>query len=219
VALPDDEPIDVILPVLDEAAAIPGVLAAMPRGYRPIVVDNGSGDGSDEIAARLGAIVVDEPRRGFGAACYAGLSAATSAVVCFMDCDGSLDPVQLPRVADPVARGGTDLALGTRIAEAGAWPLHAQLANRALALMLRRRAGRLTDIGPMRAARREELLALGIRDRRFGWPLEMVLRAADAGWRIDEVPVSYRRRSGRSKVTGTVRGTVRTVADMTRAMR
>ena len=85
--------------------------------------------------------------------------------------------------------------------------------------MVRRRAGRLTDIGPMRAARREPLLALGLRDRRFGWPLEMVLRAADAGWRIVEVPVSYRRREGRSKVTGTVRGTARTIGDMTRAMR
>ena len=217
--MPTDQPIDVILPVLDEAAAIPGVLGAFPDGYRPIVVDNGSSDGSDEIAVHLGAEVVDEPRRGFGAACFAGLTAATSDVVCFMDCDGSLDPGELGRVSGPVVAGSADLVLGTRIAEAGAWPLHARIANRALGLMVRRRAGRLTDIGPMRAARREALLGLGLRDRRFGWPLEMVLRAADAGWRIEEVPVSYRRREGRSKVTGTVRGTARTIADMTKAMR
>ena len=216
---PGSSSIDVVLPVLDEAAAIPGVLDAFPEGYRPIVVDNGSSDGSDLIAAGLGARVVHEPQRGFGAACFAGLSAASSEVVCFMDCDGSLDPAELELVSRPVLGGDADLALGTRIAEAGAWPLHARIANRALGLMVRRRAGRLTDIGPMRAVRREPLLALGLRDRRFGWPLEMVLRAADAGWRIVEVPVSYRRREGRSKVTGTVRGTARTIGDMTRAMR
>ena len=212
--------VDVILPVLDEASAIPGVLAAFPPGYRPIVVDNGSTDASAAVAREHGARVVTEPLRGFGAACFAGLEASASDVVCFMDCDGSLDPAELPRVADPVIASAADLVLGTRIAEAGAWPAHARIANRALGLMVRRRAGRLTDIGPMRAARREALLALGLRDRRFGWPLEMVLRAADEGWRIDEVPVSYRRREGgRSKVTGTVRGTARTVRDMSRAMR
>lgn len=210
---------DVILPVLDEAAAIPDVLAALPAGYRPIVVDNGSTDGSGDLARELGAEVVSEPARGFGAACFAGLTAATAEVVCFMDCDGSLDSGELPRVAEPIRAGAADLVLGTRIAEAGAWPLHARIANRALALLIRRRAGRFSDIGPMRAARREALLDLGLRDRRFGWPLEMVLRAADAGWRIEEVPVGYRRRQGRSKVTGTVRGTLRTIGDMSRAMR
>ena len=217
--MPNDEPIDVILPVLDEAAAIPTVLGALPAGYRAIVVDNGSTDGSDAIAAGLGAVVVAEPRRGFGAACFAGLTAATSAVVCFMDCDGSLDPAELDRVSAPVVAGSADLVLGARNAEPGAWPLHARVANRALGLMVRRRTGKLTDIGPMRAARREALLGLGLRDRRFGWPLEMVLRAADAGWRITETPVSYRGREGRSKVTGTARGTMRTIADMTKAMR
>jgi len=211
--------IDVVLPVLDEAAAIPDVLAALPAGYRAIVVDNGSSDGSDLIAADLGATVIREPQRGFGAACFAGLSAASSEIVCFMDCDGSLDPAELELVSGPVLRADADLVLGARIAAAGAWPLHARIANRALGLMVRHRAGRLTDIGPMRAARREPLLALGLRDRRFGWPLEMVLRAADADWRIVEVPVTYRRREGRSKVTGTARGTARTIADMTRAMR
>lgn len=211
--------VDVVLPVLDEAAAIPAVLGAFPPEFRPIVVDNGSVDGSDAVAAELGAEVIHEPRRGFGAACFAGLEAATSELVCFMDCDGSLDPGELHRVADPVSDGHADLVLGSRIADSGAWPFHARVANRALGLMVRHRVGRLTDIGPMRAARREPLIGLGLRDRRFGWPLEMVLRAAAEGWRIEEVPVTYRRREGRSKVTGTVRGTVRTVADMTRAMR
>lgn len=205
--------------MLDEAAAIPSVLAAFPPGFNPIVIDNGSSDGSAAIAREHGATVVVEPQKGFGAACFAGLTASGSDIVCFMDCDGSLDPAELPLVTDPVRAGAADLVLGTRIAEAGAWPLHARLANRALALMIRRRAGRFTDIGPMRAARRERLLALGLRDRRFGWPLEMVLRAADDGWRIEEVPVSYRKREGRSKVTGTVRGTLRTIGDMSRAMR
>ena len=213
--------VDVVLPTLDEAEAIPWVLARMPPGYRPIVVDNGSTDGSAELAARLGSLVVSEPRRGFGAACFAGLLAATSEVVCFMDCDGSLDPGELPGVAGAVLDGSADLALGERRPNAaGAWPVHARLANRVLARELRRRSGvELRDLGPMRAARRGALLELGVRDRRFGWPLEMVLRSAAAGWRISEVPVSYRPRSGRSKVTGSVRGTARAVRDMGQALR
>ena len=211
---------DVVLPVLDEVDAIPGVLAQLPRGYEPIVVDNGSSDASAKVALSLGARVVMEPARGFGAACFAGLRAATSDVVCFMDCDGSLDPHDLPRVATPVIAGEADLVVGARRATgAGAWPLHARLANRALSLLLARRVGaRVHDLGPMRAARREELLALGVVDRRFGWPLEMIVRAVDDGWRILEVPVTYAPRIGRSKVTGTVRGTARTVLDMTRVM-
>ena len=213
--------IDVVLPVLDEAEALPWVLERMPAGYRALVADNGSSDGSAELAERLGAQVVREPRRGFGAACFAGLSAAGTELVCFMDCDGSFDPADLPRVADPVLAGEADLVLGSRQAARGAWPLHARLANKALTLELRRRSGiRLSDIGPMRCARRAELLSLGLRDRRFGWPLEMVLRATGEGWRVREVPVDYSTRGGgRSKVTGTVRGTARTVRDMAAALR
>jgi glycosyltransferase involved in cell wall biosynthesis len=208
---------DVVLPVLDEADALPWVLARMPDGFEPIVVDNGSSDGSAEIARRLGAAVVAEPRRGFGAACWAGLIAATDPVVCFMDCDGSLDPRDLPRVCERLARA--DLVLGARVPEPGAWPLHARAANRLLALELRRRSHvELRDLGPMRAARRVPLLSLGVADRRFGWPLEMVLRAAAADWRIAEVPVPYRQRAGRSKVTGSVRGTLRAVRDMGRVL-
>jgi glycosyltransferase involved in cell wall biosynthesis len=208
---------DVVFPVLDEADALPWVLGRIPDGFEPIVVDNGSSDGSAEIARRLGAAVVAEPRQGFGAACWAGLIAATDPVVCFMDCDGSLDPRDLPRVCERL--GGADLVLGARVPEPGAWPLHARTANRLLALELRRRAHvELRDLGPMRAARRVPLLSLGVADRRFGWPLEMVLRAAAADWRIAEVPVPYRPRAGRSKVTGSVRGTLRAVRDMGRVL-
>jgi len=211
---------DVILPVLDEARAIPWVLGRMPVEFDPIVVDNGSTDGSAELAAHLGARVVHEPRRGFGAACFAGLLVATSEVVCFMDCDGSLDPCQLPLVSTPVAEERADLVLGSRRPRRGAWPLHARIANRWLAARVSRRSDfRLTDLGPMRSARRDQLLRLGVRDRRSGWPLEMVLLAIAAGWRIEEVSVAYLARSGRSKVTGTVRGTVRAVTDMSAALR
>ena len=212
---------DVILPVLNEREALPWVLERMPAGYAPLVVDNGSTDGSGELAASLGARVVVEPVPGFGAACFAGLTAARAGVVCFMDCDASFDPRELPRVADPVLAGDVDLMLGARRPVArGAWPLHARAANAVLARELRRRTKvPLRDLGPMRAARREALLELGIRDRRFGWPLEMVLRAAQAGWRIGEVEVAYHPRDGRSKVTGTVRGTVRAVRDMTNLLR
>ncbi|MGI9023301.1 MAG: glycosyltransferase family 2 protein [Acidimicrobiales bacterium] len=211
---------DVILPVLDEVEALPWVLGRMPSGYRAIVVDNGSTDGSAEAAASLGAHVVVEDRKGFGSACWAGLGAATDDTVCFMDCDGSLDPADLEAVAAPVLSGRAELCMGRRMAERGAWPLHARAANRVLALELRRRAGlRLRDLGPMRVARRQALVDLAIQDRRSGWPLEMVLRAVDAGWRVTEVPVAYRRRSGHSKVTGTVGGTVRAVRDMSAVLR
>jgi glycosyltransferase involved in cell wall biosynthesis len=212
--------VDVVLPVLDEAEAIPWVLGRMPPGHRPLVVDNGSSDGSGELAEALGARVVREPRRGFGAACFAGLAAAEADCVSFMDCDGSLDPLELSRVTRPVLAGAADLVLGARLAEQGAWPVHARAANRALAWEMRRRGGpRLSDLGPMRAAPRLALLELGIRDRGFGWPLEMILRAVAAGWRIDEATVAYRPRSGRSKVTGTLRGTARAVRDMAVALR
>ena len=211
--------IDVILPVLDEARALPWVLTRMAPGHRPIVVDNGSRDRSAAIARAHGALVVSEPTRGFGAACWTGLRAATAEVVCFMDADASLDPLELARVSSPVLDGDADLVLGARVSQPGAWPAHARVANRLLARELRRRSGApLTDLGPMRAARRAPLLDLAIADRRFGWPLEMVLRAAAGGWRIDEVAVTYRPRVGRSKVTGTVRGTARAVSDMARVL-
>jgi glycosyltransferase involved in cell wall biosynthesis len=213
---------DVIIPVLNEAAAIAALVTAMPTGYRPVVVDNGSTDRSGHLARAAGATVISEPVPGFGSACWAGLLASDpdDGVVCFMDGDGSLDPADLPAVADPVTSGRADLVLGARRpTTASAWPAHARAANAVLAYELRRRTGRqLSDLGPMRAARRDALLALDLQDRRFGWPLEMVLRAAAAGWRIAEVPVPYAPRSGKSKVTGTVRGTLRAARDMAKLL-
>ena len=212
--------VDVVLPVLDEAGALPWVLARMPEGYRAIVVDNGSTDGSGDVAREWGALVVHEPQRGFGAACWTGLLATTSDTIAFLDADASLDPRELPRVCEPVVAGAADLVLGARDAQDGAWPWHARLANRYLAEQIRRRTGvHVSDLGPMRAVRRQALLDLAMTDRAFAWPLEMVLRAGAAGWRVEERSVTYRPRIGRSKVTGTVRGTARAGRDMARLLR
>ncbi|MBK9102862.1 MAG: glycosyltransferase family 2 protein [Austwickia sp.] len=210
---------EVILPARDEAAALPLVLAALPPGFVPLVVDNGSTDGTADVARGLGARVVREPVPGFGSACFAGLSAARTDIVAFMDADDSFNPADLPRVAAAVVSGRADLVLGARRPGSAGWPGHARVANRVLVRLLRRRVGiRLRDLGPMRVARRSALLDLDLRDRRSGWPLEMVIRAHRAGWRIEEVDVDYRPRVGRSKVTGTVRGTVTAVADMSRLL-
>ncbi|WP_422934558.1 DUF2064 domain-containing protein [Sinomonas sp. P47F7] len=206
---------EVVFPCLDEREALPWVLGRVPAGWRAIVVDNGSSDGSGELAARLGASVVVEPRRGFGAAVHAGLERASAPFVAVCDADGSLDPAELPALLEPLETGDADLVLGARRPERGAWPLHARLANAALAGALRLGFGvPVSDLGPMRAARTEALRGLGLRDRRSGYPLEMVLRAAESGWRIAELPVGYAPRVGRSKVTGTLRGTVTAVRDM-----
>lgn len=209
-----------VLPCLNEADALPWVLSRMPAGYRAIVADNGSTDGSADVAVRFGALVVPVPQRGFGAACHAGLLAATADIVAIMDADASFDPGDLPVVTEPVLAGNVDLMLGRRaVAGRGAWPVHARLGNRVLAAELRRRVHvPVRDLGPMRAARRADLIGLGLADRRFGYPLEMVMRAAAAGWRIGEAPVPYHPRTGKSKVTGTVGGTIRTVRDMRRVL-
>lgn len=209
-----------VLPCLNEEGALPWVLSRMPEGYRAIVVDNGSTDRSAEVAREHGALVVTEPRRGFGSAAHAGLLAATAPFVAFCDADASMDPRDLPLVVDPVRAGAADLVLGRRRpTTSGAWPLHARLANRALALLMRRATSvRLHDLGPMRAARREALLALDLQDRRSGYPLEIVLAGHAAGWRILEVDTPYSPRIGRSKVTGTLRGTITAIKDMSRLL-
>jgi glycosyltransferase involved in cell wall biosynthesis len=207
--------IEVILPCLDEAASLPWVLSRMPAGCDPIVVDNGSRDGSAEIAAAYGAKVVRATQRGYGAACHAGILAATAEVVVVMDADSSLDPEQLPRVLAPLLDGIADLVVGRRHPVGHAFPWALRLANRELARRVRRRTGvELSDIGPVRAARRGPLLALGLTDRRSGYPVETVVRAAEAGWRIVAVDVDYFPRGGRSKVTGTPWGAWRAVRDM-----
>jgi glycosyltransferase involved in cell wall biosynthesis len=213
--------VDIVFPCLDEELALPGVLARVPEGWRAIVVDNGSTDRSAEVAASLGALVVTEPIRGFGSAAHAGLLAATAPIVAFCDADASMDPAELVRVVDPIVAGTARLVLGRRRPTAGgAWPLHARIANRALAGLIRRATGvRLHDLGPMRAARRDDLLSLDLQDRRSGYPLEMMLGAAAAGWKILEVDTSYSPRVGRSKVTGTIRGTIGAIRDMSRLLR
>jgi len=212
--------VDVVFPCLNEEKALPWLLGRLPDGYRAIVVDNGSTDASASVARELGALVIDQPVRGFGSAAHAGLLAATAPIVAFCDADASMDPQHLPYVVDPVLSGERDLVLGRRRPTVRrAWPAHARFANFALARLMRRATGLdLHDLGPMRAARREALLDLDLQDRRSGYPLEMVLRATGAGWRIREVDAPYSPRIGRSKVTGTIRGTITAITDMSRLL-
>jgi glycosyltransferase involved in cell wall biosynthesis len=211
--------VDVVLPCLNEAEALPGVLAAMPVGYRALIVDNSSTDDTVAVATSRGATVVSEPRRGYGAAVHAGVMAATADLVAVLDADGSLSAQALPQLVAEVA-GGADLAVGRRIPQAGAWPWHARVGNAVLAALLRHHGLPVHDIASIRVARRLALLELGITDRRFGYPFELLLRAAAAGWRVSELNIEYRPRAGgRSKVSGSIRGTVRAVRDITAAMR
>ncbi|MCU1679921.1 MAG: glycosyl transferase [Amycolatopsis sp.] len=210
-----------MLPCLDEAGALPLVLNALPPLYRAIVVDNGSVDGSPEIAASLGAKVLHEPRRGYGAAVHTGLEGATADVVCFCDADGSLDLAELPRLVDTLRDTGADLVVGRRVPTGpGVWPWHAKLGNRILSYLLRRRGLPVRDIAPMRAVRRTALLDLGITDRAFGYPLELLIKAQRAGWDVRELDVFYgeRAKGTKSKVSGSLRGTARAVRDMGRVM-
>jgi glycosyltransferase involved in cell wall biosynthesis len=210
--------VTVILPALNEAAALPTALASFPARVDLLVVDNGSTDQTAAVAAAHGARVVHEPRRGFGAACWAGARTAPGEVLVFADADGSFDGADLPAVAGPVLRGEADLVVGSRMGrrEPGAMSRLAAFENRLLAFACRLLFGvRLTDLGPFRAIRRDLLLGLGMTDRGSGWPLEMIGRAGAAGLRVAEVPVCYRPRAGgRSKVSGSLRGTVRAVTAM-----
>lgn len=206
-----------ILPCLDEAPALVELLPRVPDQFRILVVDNGSTDGTAEVARRLGAVVVAEPSPGYGAAVHAGVEAARTEFVAVMDGDGSFDPEDLLALLDEVATGRADLALGRRRpVERGIWPWHARLGNRLVVGWLRRRGGvSVHDIAPMRVCRRADLLALGVEDRRFGYPLELLFRAGRARWRISERDVAYHPRASgtRSKVSGSVRGTARTARD------
>lgn len=213
--------IDVIFPCLDEAAALPGVLDALPAGFAAIVVDNGSIDDSAKVAAAHGAKVVHEPRRGYGAAVHTGLEYATADIVCFLDADGSLDARELMPLVSAVATGEADLAVGRRVPVGrGAWPWHARAGNRLLAALLRRQGLPVRDIGPVRVARRAALLELGVTDRAFGYPLELLIKAGQAGWTVREFELSYRPRAAgtRSKVSGSLRGTLRAIRDMVKVL-
>jgi glycosyltransferase involved in cell wall biosynthesis len=215
-----DGSVTVVLPCLNEAASLPGVLAALPDGYRPLVVDNNSTDGTAEVARRLGAHVVAERRPGYGSAVHAGVEAATTRIVAVVDADGSLDPADLPALVDELDRGA-DMAIGRRRPVPGLhWPWHARLGTAAVCWRLRSRYGLpVHDIAPMRVARREPLLALGITDRRTGYPVELMVRAAEAGWTVVERDVPYGPRTGgKSKVSGSLRGSVHAGLDFWRAI-
>jgi glycosyltransferase involved in cell wall biosynthesis len=203
-----------VIPALNEAAVIGDVIRRVPPGVVAdiIVVDNGSTDDTGSVASRAGARVVVEPCRGYGAACWAGVEALTPdiAIVAFLDGDGSQRPEELPRVLAPVLTGEADLVLGAR-PMTGTHPLHASLGTRLVAALVAWRFGvRLRDIGPFRAIRVDLFNRLGMRDRAFGWPVEMVVKTAALGARIAEVDVTHAaRQGGRSKVSGTFRGSVR----------
>lgn len=213
---------DVVIPCRDEAPALPALLARLPEGFRAVVVDNGSRDGTAEVARGSGATVVEEGRAGYGAAVHTGLLHATAEYVAVMDGDGSMDPRELVSLLAEVAEGRADIAVGRRRPTArGVWPWHARAGNAAVLWWLRRRLGvPLHDIAPMRVARREALLGLGVEDRRFGYPVELLQRAARAGWVFVERDISYRPRAEgtRSKVSGSLTGTVRAARDFARVL-
>jgi glycosyltransferase involved in cell wall biosynthesis len=209
----------VLIPALDEEPALPGVLASIPRagpGWRVgrvLVVDNGSRDRTADVALAAGATVVAEPRRGYGAACLAGLvhlRRRPPDVVTFLDADQSDDPEGLPHLLAPIVAGKADLVIGSRALgerEPGSLTRTQAFGNRLATAMLHLLFGlRATDLGPFRAIRWPALESLGMRDRDYGWTVEMQARAARAGLAVAEVPVRYRRRLGRSKISGTVRG-------------
>ena len=214
-----DSPVTVVLPCLNEAASLPGVLASMPDGYRPLVVDNNSTDGTAEVARQHGAQVVSEPRPGYGSAVHAGVVAAATSIVAVIDADGSLDPGDLPALVGDL--DGADMAIGRRRAVEGLrWPWHARLGTAAVCWRLRTRYGLpVHDIAPMRVTRRDALLGLGVTDRRTGYPVELMVRAAQAGWKVVERDVDYGPRTGgKSKVSGSLRGSVIAGLDFWRAI-
>jgi hypothetical protein len=214
--------VTVVIPALNEEQSLPLVLTDLPPVGQVIVVDNGSGDATAEVAARAGAAVVLEPQRGYGAACLRGLAAIAEGirqgrtpplVVVFLDADYSDHPELLPQLVEPILRDQADLMLGSRLAgrrEPGAMPPQSVFGNRLACFLMRRLFGATyTDLGPFRAIRYRSLCELEMADRNYGWTIEMQIKAVRAGLRIGEVPVPYRRRIGRSKISGTLAGSVR----------
>lgn len=203
-----------IIPALNEEAAIGAVVrGASASVSRTIVVDNGSRDATPAVARDAGAEVVVEPRRGYGQACLSGLAAAREAeVIVFLDGDWSDDPRQIPDVLAPILEGRADLVIGSRAlgrSASGSHPWHAVAGTRFCVALMNLLVGtRATDLGPFRAITAGALARLGMADRNYGWTVEMQVKAARAGLRVVEVPVDYRRRIGRSKVSGTLRGTL-----------
>jgi glycosyltransferase involved in cell wall biosynthesis len=215
-----DGRVTVVLPCMNEADSLPGVLAGIPAGYEALVVDNNSTDGTAEVARTHGARVVAESVPGYGSAVHAGIEAARTEFVAVIDGDGSLDPADLPALVRDVT-DGADMAVGRRRPARGVrWPWHARLGTAAVSWRLRTRHGLpVHDIAPMRVARRDAVLGLGVLDRRSGYPLELLVRAAAAHWRVVERDVAYGARTGgKSKVSGSVRGSFHASVDFWRAI-
>jgi glycosyltransferase involved in cell wall biosynthesis len=207
--------VSVIIPTHNEALAIARVLADLPSGLvtEVIVVDSNSNDGTPEIAARIGARVIQETRRGYGRACLSGIAAANSPdIVVFLDGDYSDRPSELTILLAPITEGRADIVLGSRLHagnSADALPWHQAFGNRLAAGLIGRLYGvKITDLGPFRAARAEVIRALTLEELTYGWAVEMILKGALAEYRIVEVPVSYHPRIGKSKISGTVKGTL-----------
>lgn len=212
--------VSVIIPTHNEAQAIGRVLADLSLADLPpnfatevIVVDSNSNDGTPEIAARMGARVIQEPRRGYGRACLTGMGAANSPdVVVFLDGDYSDRPSELPILLAPIIEGRADITLGSRLHEhnsGNALPWHQVFGNRLAAALIRALYGlKISDLGPFRAARANVIDALALEETTYGWAVEMILKGALAGFRVVEVPVSYYPRIGKSKISGTLTGTV-----------
>lgn len=207
--------VSVIIPTHNEACAIGRVLADLPSDLATeiIVVDSNSNDGTPDIAARMGARIIAEPRRGYGQACLTGMAAANSPdVVVFLDGDYSDRPSELPILLAPIINGHADITLGSRLharRDAAALPWHQVFGNRLAAILIRVLYRlNLTDLGPFRAARADVLRALALEETTYGWAVEMILKGALAGFRVVEVPVSYYPRIGKSKISGTLKGTL-----------
>ena len=207
--------VSVIIPTQNEAQAIERVLADLPSDLTTevIVVDSNSTDGTPDIAARMGARVVREPRRGYGRACLTGMAAANFPdVVVFLDGDYSDRPSELPILLAPIVEGRADITLGSRIHDrrsAGALPWHQVFGNRLAASLIRLLYGLdITDLGPFRAGRADVLRALALEETTYGWAVEMILKGTLAGYRVVEVPASYHPRIGKSKISGTLKGTI-----------
>lgn len=214
---------DVVLPCRDEAAALPIVLANIPEGVHPIIVDNGSVDGTADVAKSLGATVVTEPEPGYGAAVHAGVLASSAELIAVSDADASMELADLIPMIECVSAGAATMAIGRRQpVSPRVWPWHARAGTLTLAWWIRRRSGlAIHDLAPMRVCRRRDLLDLGVEDRRFGYPLELMLRAAQAGWSVREFDITYRKRAAgtKSKVSGSLRGTARVIRDFAGVMR
>lgn len=213
---------ELVIPCRDEAGALPALLARVPEEFAVIVVDNGSSDATADVARAMGARVVTEHKAGYGAAVHAGMEAARAEYVGVIDGDGSMDPAILSALLAIVESGEATMAIGRRRPVArGVWPWHARAGTALLAWLIRRRSNfSVHDLAPMRVCRRADLLALGIEDRRFGYPLELMVKAADSGWTVHEIEIDYRKRTaGRSKVSGSVRGTAKVMVDFAKVMR